>query len=56
MSYSLNSSRGVVLYAGLYRGVLLGFIKGDTRSLDHSSCAAAEDTEFVGCILETVSG
>ena len=32
MSYSLNSLKG-----GLYRGLLLGVIKGDTRSLDSSS-------------------
>ena len=36
MSYSLNSfNRG---YTGDYIGSIIGVIKGDTRSLDSSSC------------------
>ena len=31
MSYSLNSLKGVIW------GITMGFIKGDTRSLDYSS-------------------
>ena len=34
MSYSLNSLKG--FYRGLYRGGIMGLIKGDTRSLDYS--------------------
>ena len=36
MSYNLNSYNG--LHRGLYRGVLYGSFKGNTRSLDYSSC------------------
>ena len=36
MSYSLNSLKGGCI-GDLYRGLLLGVIKGDTRSLDYSS-------------------
>ena len=36
VSYSLNSFKGVI-YRGLYGGLLIGVIQGDTRSLDHSS-------------------
>ena len=36
VSYSLNSLKGV--YIGDYIGTTIGVIKGDTRSLDYSSC------------------
>ena len=34
MGYGLNSLKG---FGGLYRGLLLGVFKGDTRSLDNGS-------------------
>ena len=36
MSYSLNSLKGVIY--GIIYGTTIVVIKGDTRSLDYSSC------------------
>ena len=36
MSCSLNSLKGVIW--GIILGTTIGLIKGDTRSLDYSSC------------------
>ena len=33
-----SSTDSTGFYKGLYRGVLSGLNKGDTRSLDYSSC------------------
>ena len=35
MSYSLNSLKGVI--SGIIYGSIIGFNKGDTRSLDYGS-------------------
>ena len=36
MSQNLNSFKGVT--SGILEGSIIGVIKGDIRSLDHSSC------------------
>ena len=41
MSYSLNSLKGVIW--GIIWGTTRGVIKGDTRSLDYSSCVFFQD-------------
>ena len=41
-SCSQNSLKGVI-YRGLYMGITIGVIKGDTRSLDYSSCGVSEN-------------
>ena len=42
MSYRVQGSGSTLLKGGLYRGVsrgvYLGFVKGDNRSLDYSTC------------------
>ena len=45
MSYSLNSLRGVI-YGSILQGTTTGVIKGDTRSLDYSSCEAVFQDDF----------
>ena len=56
MSHNLNSLKGVIW--GIIYGTTIGVIKGDTRSLDYSSCdfpfSRLFDSPFRRSVLDSV--